>query len=227
MPDITVIQPQELSTTDFVYSDGLFKLTKPAVSTDATNAIVAGTDGAAFLAASNLKKYRIVQDPLTSSILLYEYTGDDFEVSTATLLDTVSVSLLIDDIAISGTILTFTDIQSKQSLIFDTALPLYSIFSEASSSITATGNGKDTALVLDLVVDPVLGNLLKVSASGAAVDTADVIAAVNTHLTQTLTLVNSKDTGVVSLTVGSAVATVPTSRLLNSAGQVLGYLLAE
>lgn len=228
MPDIKIVQPEELNTNDFVFENGQFKLAKPQVSVQDQNKLQVGTDGGAFLANDQLKRYRILPDNATSSLLFYEYYGDYFDVSTAVLLDSISmatVSIEIDDIAISGSVLTFKDVQTNQELSFDTALPIYQVAYQASQSVSITGDGKHSPLVVDLVLDPDSNNLLKVSTSGVMVNAEDILSLFNRRIEESMELKNDIDTGNLVLKVGDTTLQVATSRLVNSSGTVIGYVL--
>ena len=228
MTDIKVIQPEELDTQDFVFEGGLFKLAKPYKSNDAENALQSGTDGGVFLPKSELKRYRIVPDAETNSLNLYEYTGSNFDKDTATLLDSVNLATIaieVDDVAISGAILTFTDVQSGEVLSFDTALPLYSVLHQSSNSTDISGDGKSTPLVVDLIIDPDAGNLVKVTTSGVMVDSDDIVTLFNNVIQESMDFTNDTTNNSLKLTIGDTTKTVSTSRLVNSSGAVLGYIL--
>lgn len=228
MTDIKVIQPEELFTQHFVFEDGFWKLAHPYVSTDAENALASGSDGGVFLSKNTLKRYRIIPDAATNSLNLYEYTSDSFDISTATLLDSVNLATIaieVDDIGISGAVINFKDVQSGQELTFDTALPIYNVFHQYSNSTTISGDGKASPLVVDLIIDPDEKNLLKVSTTGVMVDAEDIISLFNNRIQESLELENEINEGVLKLTVGDSSRQVATSRLVNSSGVVLGYIL--
>lgn len=228
MTDIKIIQPDELSTQHFIFEDNLWKLVIPSVSADANNAITIGADGGSFLDTDQLKRYRIIPDTATNKLNLYEYIGSSFDVNTATLLDSVdlsTISIEVDDVAIAGSVLTFTDVQAATQLIFDTALPLYEVLHEKSNSISIAGDGKTTPIEIDLLLDPDSKNLIKVSTAGVNLSSDDIIYVLNQHIEQTLDLNNNTDGGTLDVTIGETTKTIATSRLINSSGVVIGYVL--
>lgn len=228
MPDIKVIQPSELSTQDFIFEGGSWRLVRPYVDGDADNALTTGLQGGVILQKSELKRYRIIPDNATSQLKLYEYYGNYFDLSTATLVDSIdlaNVSVEVDDVAISGSVLNFTDVQSGQQLTFDTALPIYQVAHQNSNSIAIQGDGKYSELVVDLIVEPDTRNLIKVSTYGVMVNSEDILALFNAEIDRTLNLTHESDVGQLQVTVGGTTKQVSTTRLVNSSGVVLGYIL--
>lgn len=72
-----------------------------------------------LLDKSKIKRYHIEADTVTNSLNFYEYFGDVFTVWDSVLINTVdlaSVSVDVDDVAINGSVLTFKDVQSDQTL---------------------------------------------------------------------------------------------------------------
>lgn len=228
MPDIQVIQPTELSATDFVFKDDKWNLARPYLDGQADNALDVGAEGGLVLPESKLKRYRIIPDGAESRLNFYEYYGDVFDQATATLLDSVdiaTISVEVDDFEINDTVILFKDVQSGKQITFDTALPIYEVLYRNSTSMQIQGNGKNSELVVDLIVDPDIGNLLKVTASGVIVSSDDIISIFNRKIDESLGIQNDVDNSVLKVTLGEAEKTVGTSRLVNSAGVVLGYVL--
>ena len=130
MKTISIIQPDEFGS-DFKYEGGQWHVRFPPgkpnidpASKDAGNAVKAGTDGGAYLGEDMLCAYAITQDNVTKKIHLYQYpVGTSFNPVTATLVSTVNMvdlQAVFDDVAIDGTVLTFTDAGTGQTLTIDT-----------------------------------------------------------------------------------------------------------
>ena len=232
MTNVYVIQPSEMGT-DFEFDTTYqkWKLKNPVISTDNDNALYAGSDGGAFLANNEFKRYRIIQDNQARKIRFYTHNKDEsFDAGSATLIDEVdmlSLDVQVDDVAISNGVITFTDVDTNTQLTFDTNSPIYQILTVNSNAINITGNGKDSALTIELIVDPSTDNLLKVTASGAILDKNDILALLNSNGVGTVNFTFAHDTNGQNLkvTINGTEQSVPTSRLLNSAGDVLGYVI--
>lgn len=127
MKTISIIQPDEFGS-DFRYEGGLWHVRFPPnidpASKDAGNAVKAGSDGGAYLGEDMLCAYAIAQDNVTKKIHLYQYpVGGYFDPDTATLVSTVNMvdlQAVFDDVAIDGTVLTFTDADTGAKLTIDT-----------------------------------------------------------------------------------------------------------
>lgn len=130
MKTISIIQPDEFGS-DFKYEGGLWHVRFPPgkpnidpASKDVGNAVREGTDGGAYLGEDMLCAYAITQDNTTKKIHLYQYpVGGVFSPETATLVSTVNMvdlQAVFDDVAIDGTVLTFTDADTGQTLTIDT-----------------------------------------------------------------------------------------------------------
>lgn len=130
MKTISIIQPDEFGS-DFKYEGGLWHVRFPPgkpnidpASKDAGNAVKAGSDGGAYLGEDMLCAYAITQDNVTKKIHLYQYpVGTSFSPKTATLVSTVNMvdlQAVFDDVAIDGTVLTFTDADTDAKLTIDT-----------------------------------------------------------------------------------------------------------
>lgn len=130
MKTISIIQLDEFGS-DFKYEDGLWHVRFPPgkpnidpASKDAGNAVKAGSDGGAYLGEDMLCAYAITQDNVTKKIHLYQYpVGTSFDPETATLVSTVNMvdlQAVFDDVAIDGTVLTFTDADTGATLTIDT-----------------------------------------------------------------------------------------------------------
>ena len=233
MTDVHIIQPQEMGT-DFIFdsSTGKWKLTAPALSADANNSLTTGSDSGLFLDKSVTKQYRIIQDNAARKIRLYTHLADvGFDPSTATLVDEVDLVTLdavIDDVSIAGGVLTFNDAQTSSQLVFDTASPIYQVLTANSYAISSTGDGKTSALTIDLIVDPSTDNLLKITTSGAIVDINDILALLNSGGVGTVnfSFVKNTSTENLELTINGTTQYLPINRVLNSANEVIGYMLS-
>ena len=234
MTDVNIIQPQEMGT-DFTFdnSTGKWKLTAPILSIDANNSLSKGSDSGLFLDKNSIKQYRIVQDNVARKIKLYSYVADvGFDVSTAQLIDEVdmvSLDAQVDDVAISNGVLTFTDTQTSTQLVFDTNSPIYQILHLNTTAINISGDGKNSALSIDLIVDTSTDNLLKITANGAVVDKNDILALLNSSgIGATPTIVFSHDPASENLkiSIDGVDQTIATSKLVNTTGNVLGYVIS-
>ena len=234
MTDVNIIQPQEMGT-DFTFdnSTGKWKLTAPILSIDANNSLSKGSDSGLFLDKNSIKQYRIVQDNVARKIKLYSYVADvGFDVSTAQLIDEVdmvSLDAQVDDVAISNGVLTFTDTQTSTQLVFDTNSPIYQILHSNTTAINISGDGKNSALSIDLIVDTSTDNLLKITANGAVVDKNDILALLNSSgIGATPTIVFSHDPASENLkiSIDGVDQTIATSKLVNTSGDVLGHVIS-
>ena len=233
MTDVKIIQPQEMGT-DFTFdsSTGKWKLTAPSVSLDANNSLSTGSDNGLFLDKNSIRQYRIVQDNVARKIRLYSYVADvGFDVNYSTLVDEVDLVTLdaaIDDVAISGGVLTFTDAQTSTQLVFDTTSPIYQVLTANSYALSVTGDGKVSPLTIDLTVDPSSDNLLKITTSGAIVDKNDILALLNSNGIGTVDFSFVKNIGSenLELTINGTTQYLPMNKVLNSAGEVIGYMLS-
>lgn len=130
MKTISIIQPDEFGS-DFKYEGGLWHVRFPPgkpnidpASKNAGNAVKTGSDGGAYLGEDMLCAYAITQDNVTKKVHLYQYpVGTSFSPETATLVSTVNMvdlQAVFDDVAIDGTVLTFTDADTGAKLTIDT-----------------------------------------------------------------------------------------------------------
>ena len=130
MKTISIIQPDEFGS-DFKYEGGLWHVRFPPgkpnidpASKDAGNAVRKGTDGGAYLGEDMLCAYAITQDNVTKKIHLYQYpVGSRFSPETATLVSTVNMvdlQAVFDDVAIDGSVITFTDADTGSTMTIDT-----------------------------------------------------------------------------------------------------------
>lgn len=130
MKTISIIQPDEFGS-DFKYEGGLWHVRFPPgkpnidpASKDAGNAVRKGVDGGAYLGEDMLCAYAITQDNTTKKIHLYQYpVGGVFSPETATLVSTVNMvdlQAVFDDVAIDGSVITFTDADTGAKMTIDT-----------------------------------------------------------------------------------------------------------
>lgn len=182
MKTISIIQPDEFGS-DFKYEGGLWHVRFPPgkpnidpASKDAGNAVREGTDGGAYLGEDMLCAYAITQDNTTKKIHLYQYpVGGTFSPETATLVSTVNMvdlQAVFDDVAIDGSVITFTDADTGAKMTIDTdTLQRIDGITTASQVLQLT--------VLNGVTNPELllagaisgaPNLLTESAAGLLVD---------------------------------------------------------
>lgn len=231
---IQVVQPSELSA-DFTFDTQSKKwvlATKPVkVSTDAGNAITNGTDGGTFLAQSKFKSITMVQDNAAAKLYLYEYpAGTTFNQGTATLLQTVDMVALnakLDEVDISGTVVTFKDTTTNKTMNLDVSTLLTQIAVANSNAVNLSGNGTSASpLTVSLVMDPNSNNILKMSATGLMVSRADVLAIAQSAIpATTVTAAHDAANQKLNITVNGVTSSINTAQLTNSSGTVLGNLI--
>ena len=185
------------------------------------------------MSSSNIKHYQLVQDNVAREIYLYQYSANEsFDLQTAQLIssiDMLSLESQVDDVAISNGVLTFTDTQTSTQLVFDTNSPIYQILHSNTTAINISGDGKNSALSIDLIVDTSTDNLLKITANGAVVDKNDILALLNSSGSGSApTIVFSHDPTAQNLkiSIDGVDQTIATSTLVNTSGDVLGYVIS-
>ena len=234
MVNISVVQPVEMSA-NFLFDtvEKTWKINNSSlISSDSDNILVL-EDKKLKVSRSNIKLYRLIQDNAARKILLYQFNANEsFDVSTAQLInevDMVSLDGQVDDVAISDGVLTFTDKQTSKQLVFDTNSPIYQILHSNTTAINISGDGKNSALSIDLIVDKSTDNLLKITANGAVVDKNDILALLNSSgIGATPTIVFSHDptSQNLKISIDGVDQTIATSKLVNTSGDVLGYVIS-
>lgn len=217
---VPVIQPKELDSAHFTFDSrlGTWKI-KDEVLMD----------------PSSTKRYQIVQDNETRQIKFYEYSGELFQPSTASLITTISMVGLdakMDDIDVNGSVITFKDSNKDDAntLRVDFGEFIKTITTANSNAIKVTGDGKETPLTVNFVVDPSDDNLLSVSLTGAKVSKSDLLAVLKRDLDKIITteLELDETSGKLKLNVnGAEASSVNVIRLVNSAGEKLGFVLGS
>lgn len=240
MKTISIIQPDEFGS-DFKYEGGLWHVRFPPgkpnidpASKDAGNAVKAGSDGGAYLGEDMLCAYAITQDNVTKKIHLYQYpVGTSFRAETATLVSTVNMvdlQAVFDDVAIDGTVLTFTDADTGAKLTIDTAtlqridgitttryvLKLTTLNGVTSPEIQLAGHINDAP------------NLLTESAAGLLVDGGMVGETVAESLGQAKLNANiyryDDELKVIRHNVNGNELQIPQIQILNSKGKLVGLI---
>ena len=234
MPNISVVQPVEMGV-DFFFDtiEKTWKINNSSLISSDSDSILVLEDEKLKVSRSNIKLYRLIQDNAARKILLYQFNANEsFDVSTAQLInevDMVSLDAQVDDVAISNGVLTFTDTQTSTQLVFDTNSPIYQILHSNTTAINISGDGKNSALSIDLIVDTSTDNLLKINANGAVVDKNDILALLNSSgIGATPTIVFSHDPASENLkiSIDDVDQTIATSKLVNTTGDVLGYVIS-
>jgi hypothetical protein len=235
MPNISVIQPIEMGTNfSFDTVEKKWKIDNSTnISQEGDNILNLDESNKLKVSSSNIKHYQLVQDNIARKIYLYQYSANEsFDVSTAQLINEVDMLPLdaqVDDVAISSGVLTFTDTQTGTQLVFDTDSPIYQILHSNTTAINISGDGKNSALSIDLIVDTSTDNLLKITANGAVVDKNDILALLNSSGSGSApTIVFSHDpTGQnLKISIDGAEQAIATSKLVNTSGDVLGYVIS-
>ena len=234
MPNISVVQPVEMSV-NFLFDtiEKTWKINNSSLISSDLDSILVLEGEKLKVSRSNIKLYRLIQDNAARKILLYQFNANEgFDVSTAQLIDEVdmvSLDAQVDDVAISNGVLTFTDTQTSTQLVFDTNSPIYQILHSNTTAINISGDGKNSALSIDLIVDTSTDNLLKITANGAVVDKNDILALLNSSgIGATPTIVFSHDPASENLkiSIDGVDQTIATSKLVNTSGDVLGYVIS-
>ena len=255
MKTISIIQPDEFGS-DFKYEGGLWHVRFPPgkpnidpASKDAGNAVRKGTDGGAYLGEDILCAYAITQDNTTKKIHLYQYpVGGVFSPETATLVSTVNMvdlQAVFDDVAIDGSVITFTDADTGAKMTIDTdTLQRIDGITTASNVLQLTvlnGITNPELLLVDYVggtpnplaelVDGDVGgtpNLLTESPAGLLVD-GDVVgeqiaeglgdAPLNTNLYR-----YDSELKAIRHNVNNNELLIPQIQILNSKGDLVGLI---
>lgn len=236
MKTISIIQPDEFGS-DFKYEGGVWNVRFPPgipnidpASKDAGNAVVTGSDGGAYLGEHMLSAYALVQDNATKKIHLYQFpVGSVFDTETATLVSTVNMvdlQAVFDDVAIDGTVLTFTDADSGQTMTIDTAnLQRIADIKGSNSLQVSNANGIISPMI---VIKSSADNLLTESTAGLFVDATPVNAAVDAAIAagglNDSTYRYDAELNVIRINVNNNELSIPQIKILNSKGQLVGLL---
>ena len=240
MKTISIIQPDEFGR-DFKYEGGLWQVRFPPgkpnidpASKDAGNAVKAGTDGGAYLGEDMLCAYAITQDNVTKKIHLYQYpVGGYFDPVTATLVSTVNMvdlQAVFDDVAIDGTVLTFTDADTGAKLTIDTdTLQRIDGITAARDVLKLTTLNGVTSPEIQLAsaIDRA-PNLLTESSAGLLVDGGMVGEAVAENLGQAELNANiyryDVELNAIRHNVNGNELQIPQIQILNSKGELVGLI---
>ena len=240
MKTISIIQPVEFGS-DFKYEGGLWHVRFPPgkpnidpASKDAGNAVKAGSDGGAYLGEDMLCAYAITQDNVTKKIHLYQYpVGTRFNPETATLVSTVNMvdlQAVFDDVAIDGTVLTFTDADTGATLTIDTdtLLRIDGIASPSDAVKLTTLNGvtsPEIRLASTINESP---NLLTESSAGLLVDGDMVGEKAAESLGQAELNANiyryDEELNAIRHNVDGNELVIPQIQILNSKGELVGLI---
>ena len=235
MTNVAVIQPIEMGTNfSFDIGEGKWKIDNSTnISQEGDNILNLDASNKLKVSSSNIKHYQLIQDNVARKIDLYQYSANEsFDLQTAQLIssiDMLSLESQVDDVAISNGVLTFTDTQTSTQLVFDTNSPIYQILHSNTAAINISGDGKYSALSIDLIVDASTDNLLKITANGAIVDKNDILALLNSSgMGATPTIVFSHDSASENLkiSIDGVDQAIATSKLVNTTGDVLGYVIS-
>lgn len=240
MKTISIIQPDEFGS-DFKYEGGLWHVRFPPgkpnidpASKDAGNAVRHGTDGGAYLGEDMLCAYAITQDNTTKKIHLYQYpVGGSFSPETATLVSTVNMvdlQAVFDDVAIDGSVITFTDADTGATMTIDTdTLQRIDGITSASNVLKlATLNGETYPEIL--VAGPVNDspNLLTKTSDGLLVDGDIVGYQVASGLGNASLNVNiyryDSELNAIRHNVNNNELLIPQIQILNSKGELVGLI---
>lgn len=240
MKTISIIQPDEFGS-DFKYEGGLWHIRFPPgkpnidpASKDVGNAVRVGTDGGAYLGEDMLCAYAITQDNVTKKIHLYQYpVGSSFSPETATLVSTVNMvdlQAVFDDVAIDGSVITFTDADTGSTMTIDTdTLQRIDGITTSSNVLKLTTLNGVTNPEL-LVTGPVNDspNLLTKSTAGLLVD-GDVVgdqvaqslggAPLNNNIYRYDSELNA-----IRHNVNNNELSIPQIQILNSKGELVGLI---
>ena len=155
-------------------------------STDNTNVeATTGSDGKVSVTAANIQSNQITYSLIVDSQnKLVKLAGSD---GTSTTVSTETIEAIIDDIAVNGSVVTFADSTNPSGKItVDFSKFLTSLMSANSTSATIYGDGHTVPFTVNLTVDPVSGNLLKIGANGVSVNSSDILSLLNSNITNSL-----------------------------------------
>lgn len=240
MKTISIIQPDEFGS-DFKHEGGLWHIRFPPgkpnidpASKDAGNAVRVGTDGGAYLGEDMLCAYAITQDNVTKKIHLYQYpVGSSFSPETATLVSTVNMvdlQAVFDDVAIDGSVITFTDAGTGSTMTIDTDTlqRIDGIFTATNVLKLTTLNGVTNPELR--IADPVNDspNLLTESTVGLLVD-GDVVGDQVAQSLGDAPLNNNiyrydRELNAIRHNVNNNELSIPQIQILNSKGELVGLI---
>lgn len=240
MKTISIIQPDEFGS-DFKYEGGLWHVRFPPgkpnidpASKDAGNAVKAGSDGGAYLGEDMLCAYAITQDNVTKKVHLYQYpVGTSFSPETATLVSTVNMvdlQAVFDDVAIDGTVLTFTDADTgaKLTIDTDTLQRIDGITATRDVLKLTTLNGVTSPEIQLAGVINDAPNLLTESSAGLLVDGGMVGVTVAESLGQAELNANiyryDHELNAIRHNVNGNELQIPQIQILNSKGELVGLI---
>lgn len=240
MKTISIIQPDEFGS-DFKYEGGLWHVRFPPgkpnidpASKDAGNAVKAGSDGGAYLGEDMLCAYAITQDNVTKKIHLYQYpVGTSFSPETATLVSTVNMvdlQAVFDDVAIDGTVLTFTDADTgaKLTIDTDTLQRIDGITASRDVLKLTTLNGVTSPEIQLAGVINDAPNLLTESPAGLLVDGDMIGVAVSQRLSHAElsanTYIYDHELNAIRHNVNGNELQIPQIQILNSKGELVGLI---
>lgn len=240
MKTISIIQPDEFGS-DFKYEGGLWHVRFPPgkpnidpASKNAGNAVKTGSDGGAYLGEDMLCAYAITQDNVTKKVHLYQYpVGTSFNPETATLVSTVNMvdlQAVFNDVAIDGTVLTFTDADTGAKLTIDTdTLQRIDGITAARDVLKLTTLNGVTSPEIQLAgVINDAPNLLTESSAGLLVDGDAVSATVAESLAQAELNANTyrydHELNAIRHNVNGNELQIPQIQILNSKGELVGLI---
>ena len=160
-------------------------------SADANNvAATTGTDGKVSVTAANIQKNQVTYSLVVDGVnKLIKLAGSD---GTGTTVSTQTIEAIINDVAINGSLVTFADSTSPTNKIsVDFSKFLTSLITANSTSASIYGDGHTTPFTVNITVDPVSGNLIKVGANGVSVNSADILSLLNSNIINNLTSNNN------------------------------------
>lgn len=240
MKTISIIQPDEFGS-DFKYEGGLWHVRFPPgkpnidpASKDVGNAVKTGSDGGAYLGEDMLCAYAITQDNVTKKIHLYQYpVGTYFNPETATLVSTVNMvdlQAVFDDVAIDGTVLTFTDADTGAKLTIDTdtlqRIDGITVARDALKLTTLNGVTSPEIQLAGVINDA--PNLLTESSAGLLVDGDMVGAELAGILGDAEFNANiyryDEELNAIRHNVGGNELEIPQIQILNSKGELVGLI---
>lgn len=169
---VVSVNPTALTTTNALSNAGPGGT--PANLTSTVNGVVSTLDLTPLIQAGETNT-TLTYAPATKTLT---YTNEDATVAT------IDLSALAADIFVTGgsydpatMVLTLSDNDGVTPNITINLADLKKVTTQATNSITFTGTGEASSpLQANLVLDPITGNLLVVSATGAKVDPAAVLA---------------------------------------------------
>jgi hypothetical protein len=203
---------------EFTYTGGKLHVAV-GPSTDTANvAATAGSDGKVSVTAAAIKTNQITYSlSVDGTNKLVKLTGSD---GSSTSVSTQTIEATINNLNVNGSVVKFVDaVTPTNTLNVDFSTFLTTLMKANSNSTSTTGDGKTTPFTVNVNIDPVTGNILKLGTAGLSVNTSDILAILNANIVHTFSSsVNTMTSTVNGVTVS---APIVNSHTVSSAANTL------